>query len=189
MARHAIADDSYRREDLCAVGSHNTSLKREVFLFSGQPFRLSGPGSRHRNIRVEDNVQLLFQIALVAVGSAAGGLLRWLVGTTAGRLFGTAFPFGTLIINLSGCLFLGWFSTLLNERLALSDHPWLGPDGLRLMIAVGVTGAYTTFSTYEWEANSLLRDSETVIATVYLVGSVVLGLLAIRLGASLTKPA
>jgi fluoride exporter len=132
-------------------------------------------------------VKSLFQIALVAVGSAAGGLLRWGIGAAAGRLLGTAFPYGTFIINLTGCLFLGWFFTLLGERLQVSEHPWLGQDDLRLLIAVGFTGAYTTFSTFEWEASSLFRDSENITGTVYLIGSVVLGLLAIRLGVALAK--
>lgn len=132
-------------------------------------------------------MQTLFQIVLVAAGSAAGGLLRWGVGLAAGRMLGTRFPFGTFLINLSGCLFIGWFSTLLGERLQLSQRPWLGPDGLRLMIAVGFVGAYTTFSTFEWEASSLIRDGENLLGLGYLVGSVALGLLAVRFGAALAR--
>ncbi len=132
-------------------------------------------------------MRLLFQMLLVALGSAGGGLLRWGLGAAAGRLLGTAFPYGTLFINLSGSLFLGWFFTLLGQRLQLTEHPWLGQDDLRLLIAVGFTGAYTTFSTFEWEASSLFRDGENTMATLYLVGSVVLGLLAIRLGVALAR--
>jgi CrcB protein len=132
-------------------------------------------------------VNLLFQIALVAVGSAAGGLLRWGVGTAAGRILGTTLPYGTFIINLSGSLFLGWFFTLLGDKLQMSEHSWLGQDDLRLLIAVGFTGAYTTFSTFEWETSSLLRDGENIAGLLYMVGSVVLGLVALRLGVALAK--
>ncbi|HUY36345.1 MAG TPA: CrcB family protein [Pirellulales bacterium] len=129
----------------------------------------------------------LFQIALVAVGSACGGLLRWGVGIGAARLFGTALPYGTFVINIAGCLFLGWFSTALADRMLLSEHPWLRADDLRLLVAVGFTGAYTTFSTFEWEAHGLIRDGEQLAGTGYLVASVLLGLLAVRLGVILAR--
>lgn len=132
-------------------------------------------------------MRLLFQIGLVALGSACGGLLRWGVGTGAARLFGTALPYGTFIINITGSLFLGWFSTVLAERFLLSEHPWLRPDDLRLMVAVGFTGAYTTFSTFEWEGYGLFRDGEGLAGTMYLALSVFLGLLAVRFGVILGR--
>jgi fluoride exporter len=132
-------------------------------------------------------VRLLFQIGLVAVGSACGGLLRWGVGTGAARLLGTALPYGTLFVNLTGSLFLGWFSTILAERLLPDASPWFRSDDLRLMLAVGFTGAYTTFSTFEWEANGLIRDGEQLAGTLYLVSSVVVGLLAVRWGVILAR--
>ena len=132
-------------------------------------------------------MRLLFQIAIVALGSAAGGLLRWGVGSGAARLLGTRLPYGTFLINVSGSLFLGWFATILADRLPLSEHSWLRTDDLRLMIAVGFTGAYTTFSTFEWEASGLFRDGEQLAGTLYLVVSVVAGLLAVRLGILLAR--
>ena len=133
-------------------------------------------------------MRLLFQIGLVALGSACGGLLRWGVGAGAARLLGAGLPYGTFIINISGSLFLGWFSTVLADRMLLSEHPWLRPDDLRLMIAVGFAGAFTTFSTFEWETHGLLRDGESFAATTYMLASVVLGLLAIRVGIALARP-
>lgn len=127
-------------------------------------------------------MRLLFQIGLVAIGSACGGVLRWGVGIAAARLLGTALPYGTFVINVTGSLFLGWFSTILAERMLLSENAWLHPDDLRLMIAVGFTGAYTTFSTFEWEASSLIGDGEQMAGTLYLLASVLTGLLAVRLG-------
>jgi CrcB protein len=127
----------------------------------------------------------MVQIGLVALGSALGGLARWGVATGAACWFGTAFPWGTFFINISGSLFLGWFSAALAGRLILSDNSWLRPDDLRLMIAVGFTGAYTTFSTFEYEAHGLLRDGDGLAGTIYIFGSVLLGLLAVRLGTNL----
>lgn len=132
-------------------------------------------------------MRLLFQIGLVALGSACGGLLRWGVGTSAARLLGTALPYATFTINITGSLFLGWFLTLLADRMILSEHPWFRPDDLRLMVAVGFTGAYTTFSTFEWEAHGLLRDGEGWAGTTYMLASVLIGLLAVRLGILLAR--
>ena len=132
-------------------------------------------------------MRLLFQIALVAIGSACGGLLRWGVGAGAARLFGAALPYGTFAINITGSLFLGWFLTVMADRISLSEHPWFRPDDLRLMLAVGFAGAYTTFSTFEWEAHGLFRDGQQWGAIAYLLASVVLGLLALRLGVILAR--
>jgi CrcB protein len=102
-------------------------------------------------------------------------------------LLGTTFPWGTFFINLSGSLFLGWFSTILSDRLVLSDASWLRPDDLRLMVAVGFTGAYTTFSTFEYESHGLLRDGDGLAGMTYMFASVLLGLLAVRFGIVLAR--
>lgn len=130
---------------------------------------------------------MITQIGLVAFGSALGGLARWGVAVGAARLFGTAFPWGTLIINLSGSLFLGWFMTVLSERLPAGGGGWLRPDDLRLMVAVGFTGAFTTFSTFEFESLGLFRDGNSLAGLAYLIGSVSLGLIAVYLGIALAR--
>ena len=127
------------------------------------------------------------QIGLVAFGSSLGGLLRWVVGILAGRWFGTSFPWGTFFINISGCLFLGWFSTVVQERVANGGGGWIDIDHLRLLLAVGFTGAYTTFSTYELESHNLVRDGDTLKGSIYLFGSVFVGLAAVRLGVMLAR--
>jgi CrcB protein len=132
-------------------------------------------------------MRVLVQVGLVALGSALGGLLRWGVTVYAARLLGTGFPWGTFFINLTGSLFLGWFSTILADRLVLSESSWLRPDDLRLMIAVGFTGAYTTFSTFEYETHGLLRDGDGLAGMTYLFASVFLGLLAVRFGILLAR--
>jgi fluoride exporter len=128
------------------------------------------------------NMRLLVQIGLVSLGSALGGLTRWGVTTAAARWLGTAFPWGTFFINLSGSLFLGWFMTVFSERLVSGGGGWLRPDDLRLTVTVGFTGAYTTFSTFEYEAHGLLRDGDGLAGMTYLFASVFLGLLAVHFG-------
>lgn len=132
-------------------------------------------------------MHVLGQVGLVALGSALGGLARWGMAVALGRLFGPAFPWGTFFINISGSLFLGWFSTLLTDRLLGNGNSWLRADDLRLLVAVGFTGAYTTFSTFEFEAHSLLRDGDHLKGFTYLAGSVFLGLIAVRLGMMLAR--
>jgi CrcB protein len=134
----------------------------------------------------EGEVRVLLHIGLVAFGSAVGGLTRWGVGLAAARWLGTGFPWGTLAINISGSLFLGWFMTYLDDRL-LQGVGWLDADGLRLMVAVGFTGAYTTFSTFEYESYVLLRDGRGFDGSLYLAVSVFLGLAAVRLGVFLAR--
>jgi CrcB protein len=97
---------------------------------------------------------------------------------------GTAFPYGTFFINVTGCFILGWFHGFLlirGEQGVLG----LGPVEIRLLVAVGFTGGYTTFSTFGLEADSLLYRGQTLAGTFYLAGSVILGLLAVRLGMEL----
>lgn len=129
----------------------------------------------------------LIQVGMVALGSSVGGVLRWGVGLAVARWLGTAFPYGTLIINLTGSLFLGWIMTVLSERESGSVVAWLRPENLRLAIAVGFTGSYTTFSTFEWESHGLLREGDMGAATIYLFGSLFLGLLAVRCGILLAR--
>jgi fluoride exporter len=131
-------------------------------------------------------VRVVVQIVLVAVGSAFGGLLRWGVTTAAGRWLGTGFPYGTFVINMSGSLFLGWFTTTLAERLP-ETKTWLSSDDLLLMIAVGFTGAYTTFSTYEFETYRSLESNKGLVGAIYLLGSAMLGLVAVYVGVALAR--
>jgi len=131
---------------------------------------------------------VLFQIFFVAIGSSIGGLARWAVTLAAGRFLGTSFPWGTFFINLSGSLFLGWFTTVLDTRLLnTGGRSWLQPGDLRLMIAVGFTGAYTTFSTFEYEGHKMLGDGDGLAGATYIAGSVFLGLMAVRVGTVLAR--
>ena len=86
-------------------------------------------------------MHVFVQAGLVAFGGALGSLVRWGVAIAFARWFGTAFPWGTFFINLSGSFFLGWFTTVLAERFLVNGDGWIRADDLRLMVAVGFTGA------------------------------------------------
>ncbi len=110
----------------------------------------------------------------LAIG--CGGFIGTMARFFVGQLFSSSpFPVGTMLINLSGSLFLGWFATVAGNRFPM-------PEDMRLAVAVGFVGAYTTFSTYMLESNRMLEDGAGWRAMFYILGSVILGLLAVRLG-------
>jgi CrcB protein len=120
-------------------------------------------------------MKFLLQYLSVAGAGALGAVSRLFVGSVCGMLFGKNFPVGTFVINISGSLFLGWFLAFAQQRANISDT-------VRLAIPVGFVGAYTTFSTFMAESNSLLSIGENAKAITYLIGSLVIGLLAVRFG-------
>jgi CrcB protein len=111
----------------------------------------------------------------LAVGLAGfvGACARVFVATLFGRL-GYRFPWGTLFINVTGSLFLGWFLTYATGRQV--------SDTTRLAIGAGFVGAFTTFSTFMYESNTLAGEGAGLEAIMNLLGSLVLGILAVRLG-------
>lgn len=125
-------------------------------------------------------MKLWWHIALVALGSALGGLGRWTISRLALVWLGKTL-WGTCFVNLTGCLFLGWFLTVVNKRQDFQQLP-LSIDECKLLLAVGFTGSFTTFSTFEYETQDLLRDGDGLNALTYLFGSIFFGLLAVRLG-------
>lgn len=132
-------------------------------------------------------MHILVQAGLVALGSALGGVTRWGMGEVFAHWLGRAFPWGTLFINLSGSFFLGWFATMLAQRWVPTGLSWIRPDDLRLLVAVGFLGGYTTFSSFEQEADALLRGGEEWASLAYLIASVALGLIAVRVGSNLGR--
>ena len=120
-------------------------------------------------------MRFLVQCGAVAGGGALGAVARFLVATACAKLFRTNFPVGTLVINLSGSLFLGWFATVTFDHVPVSE-------AARLAVAVGFVGAYTTFSTFMYESSMLMSGGFGIKAVANLVGSLVLGLVAVRLG-------
>jgi fluoride exporter len=113
---------------------------------------------------------MLKTITLVGIGGAIGSILRYLVSTGIQNKFLSAFPFGTLCVNISGCFLIG-----LIYAFAIRSN--ISPEW-RFFLATGICGGYTTFSTFSYESLSLLRDGEILYATAYISASVVLGVLA-----------
>lgn len=115
----------------------------------------------------------------ISFGAIPGALSRYYLTLGFNQWLGTAFPFGTFAINLSGAFLMGFFTHLAVERSVIS------PD-LRLMIAVGFLGSYTTFSTYELDAEKLLAAGQWQIL-LYWIGSALLGVLCLELGRYLAQ--
>jgi CrcB protein len=108
----------------------------------------------------------------VAVGGAFGSVLRYAISIYAGRAFGTGFPWGTLIINVTASFVLG----MLAEFFALRWNP--APE-IRILLVVGVCGGYSTFSTFSLEVVTLMNRGATVAAALYAVLSVLLSVAAL----------
>lgn len=114
-------------------------------------------------------------LLLVGIGGFVGAICRYLVSIWVASRLGPGFPYGTFVINVTGSFILAFFATL---ALRLG---W--GDGWRLLLAVGFVGAYTTFSTFEYETLRLIVDGRRVeAASVNILGSIVAGLLAAWLG-------
>ena len=111
------------------------------------------------------------------LGSALGGVARYWCTGVAARIFGETFPWGTLLVNVTGSFIIGFFATL------------TGPDGrifagttVRQFVMIGLLGGFTTFSSFSLQTLNLANDGEWLQAGGNIVGSVVLCLLAVWLG-------
>jgi len=111
----------------------------------------------------------------VGVAGFFGAVLRYWLDGVVSRLTGGGFPWGTLVVNLSGCFLVGLLTTVLTERLL--PHPTV-----RIAVTVGFVGAYTTFSTFAYESLRQLQDGAIGLAAANVAGSVVLGVLAAWVG-------
>jgi CrcB protein len=117
---------------------------------------------------------------LVAVGGGAGALARFVAASAIMTRFGGKFPLGTFVINVTGSFMIGFLMTLLTERFQF-DPRW------RLLLVVGFLGGYTTFSSFEWENYSSVRDGALWTAMLNVVASVMLGYVAVWLGSMLAR--
>lgn len=119
----------------------------------------------------------MLTLLAVGIGGATGALARyWASGWVQG-LAGGFFPWGTLSVNVAGSLALGFALVWLQAAVSSPE--------LRELVAIGFLGSFTTFSTFSFEAMTLIRDGEWWQAAGYTIGSVALGLLAVTLGAAL----
>jgi CrcB protein len=116
----------------------------------------------------------------IAVGGALGSLARYWVGATVANRLGTRFPYGTFVVNITACLIIGFSLAFLGRRTELSAA-W------RFLIPIGFVGAYSTFSTFEWETFSSLETGAFLMAALYVVLSVFLGLVAVWCGVLIAR--
>jgi CrcB protein len=117
---------------------------------------------------------------IVGIGGFVGAIVRYALAVWIGQAWGRAFPLGTFVINVSGSFLIGLLMTLFTERYSF-DPAW------RLLFVVGFLGAYTTFSTFEYETGKLINDSEWLFAAMNVVLSVTAGFVALKFGEVLAK--
>ena len=113
----------------------------------------------------------------IAIGSALGGTARFALSGFVARAFGETFPWGTLIINVTGSFAIGFFNTLTGP-----DGRWFVSSQGRLFFMTGICGGYTTFSAFSLQTLNLAREGEWLHAGGNIAGSVALCLLAVWLG-------
>lgn len=119
---------------------------------------------------------MLRQLLLVALGGALGSTLRYLTALLLARHYTGSIPLATLVVNLVGCFLIGLLIGLCSD----TSH-------LRLLFITGFCGGFTTFSTFTAESYSMFREGAYGLALLYIAGSVLIGLLALWLGLSLSR--
>ena len=119
-------------------------------------------------------------ILFVGIGGGLGSIFRYLVQIFIGRHVQVVFPLGTFLVNCSGCFLIGIFYSLSTKYAGFTPE-W------RLFLITGICGGYTTFSTFSYDGLILLRQGSGFSFLIYMLGSVVLGLLATFSGAAIFK--
>jgi fluoride exporter len=122
----------------------------------------------------------LLPVLAIAVGAVPGALSRYYMTEMCKRVIGTNFPYGTFIINFTGCLLMGFCFTLFKAIPGF-------PSEIDLLVRTGFLGSYTTFSTYGYDTLMLWRNGKQVATVFYWAGSAVLGVLGIIFGRYLAK--
>jgi len=120
------------------------------------------------------------QFLWIGLGGFLGANARYIVTLWAAGRWGTSFPYGTLIANVAGCFIIGLFLTLATEWLTI-------PTEMRLFVAVGFLGGFTTFSSFSFETFSLVEESRWQTAALNLFADVVLGLGGVMMGIYLAR--
>ena len=123
---------------------------------------------------------MLKAILVVGSGSFVGGALRYLVSTAMKGIQGGSFPWGTLLVNLLGCLLIGLLCGVFT-RLSLAQSNW------NLLLVTGLCGGFTTFSTFSNEGLALLQGGNISAFLLYVLGSVAGGILLVALGYFLAR--
>ena len=123
----------------------------------------------------------LMPYLLVGLGGFIGANARFVVARLVGTLFETKFPLGTFVINVTGSFVLGVLGTVVAQKVMPNS------ESMRLALGVGFLGAFTTFSTFEFETHALFDDGSWLTATTNMFASLFVGLVAVRAGIILAK--
>ena len=116
---------------------------------------------------------------LVGLGGFFGATSRWLLAQSIDRwLLQSRFPFGIFVVNILGCLVIGYVMGLAHTRDAVPDHT-------RLLFTVGFLGSFTTYSTFSWNSLELFRTGHSGYAVANLAATLIIGMLAVWLGYAL----
>ena len=122
---------------------------------------------------------MIKDVIIVGIGSGIGGICRYLISLTMGHA-GNGFPWGTFAANVTGCLLIGLLWGVTSRFHNLSP-------AFSLLLMVGFCGGFTTFSTFSKEGLTMLQTNNYMLFTLYTLGSMVLGILAVGLGYVSTK--
>ncbi len=150
--------------------------RRLVF---GPPVHAVSNGGRSVRQNLARGRPAVIKLLLVFLGSGLGGSLRYLVSGLVHDLWGPTFPLGTLVVNCSGCLAMGFLASMMMGPAAVREE-------YRIAVLIGLLGGYTTFSTFGRETMALITDGQWLLAGTNVVLSNILGLLAIWAGAALS---
>jgi CrcB protein len=123
----------------------------------------------------------MLRVLLVGAGGFLGAILRYLVGGWVHDVLDNAwFPYGTLVVNVAGCLLIGFLAGLAENRLIFGAET-------RLFLFVGILGGFTTFSSFAYETLSLARDAQNLAAAINVLAQVSLGLAGVWIGNTLSR--
>ncbi|MFL2869854.1 MAG: fluoride efflux transporter CrcB [Pirellulaceae bacterium] len=129
-------------------------------------------------IDADTQPRILNSILTVAAGGAVGAILRYGISGFSKNLIGDSFPYGTLLVNVIGCLVLGILGGYGIAKL---------PSTAQLFVITGLLGSLTTFSTFGWESTQLMLDSKPLLAGLNIAMNMVIGIGAAILGYQLGK--
>lgn len=123
---------------------------------------------------------MIRMILLVGAGGFVGSVARFLSGQLIVRYYPSSFPFGTLFVNVTGCFMIGLIYAFSEKGNVLSPE-------IRLLLATGFCGGFTTFSSFAYENIALMKDGELFYAFLYIAASIVVGFVAAYLGVFIVK--
>ncbi len=122
----------------------------------------------------------MYHLFLASIGGAIGAGLRYLVGVVSFRLFGPSFPWGTMIVNVAGSLAMGVLIGLLARRSGT-------PEEVRIFLATGLLGGFTTFSAFSLDVVSLWERGEMMMMAGYVLGSLLISIAALFAGLAIVR--